>query len=56
MLEADINLKWVSTLSGNPKGNPRMPERGMTRFLNKNLIIRIFNFLIILDVNCWKQS
>ena len=33
MLEADINIKWVSTLSNNPKGNPRMPDRGMTRLI-----------------------
>jgi len=45
MLEADVNLKWVSTLSGNPKGNPRMPERGMTRL-----------FLLIIDVNFLKLS
>ena len=30
VLEPDINLKWVSTLAGNPK-NARMPERGLVR-------------------------
>jgi hypothetical protein len=33
VLEADVNIKWVSTMSGNVKGNPRMPERGMCRFI-----------------------
>ena len=32
MLEADVNIKWVSTMANNPKGNPRMPERGMIRY------------------------
>jgi hypothetical protein len=31
MLEADINLKWTSTLSNNPKGNQRIPDRGLVR-------------------------
>lgn len=31
MTEADITLKWTATISGNPKGNPRMPDRGMVR-------------------------
>ncbi len=34
VLEADVNIKWVSTMSGNPKGNQRMPERGMCRYSN----------------------
>ena len=29
--EADINIKWTSTLSNNPKGNPRIPDRGIVR-------------------------
>jgi hypothetical protein len=37
VLEADVNIKWVSTMSGNAKGNPRMPERGMCRFTIKSL-------------------
>ena len=31
MTDADITLKWTATISGNPKGNPRMPDRGMVR-------------------------
>ena len=31
MTEADVNLKWTATISGNPKGNNRMPDRGMIR-------------------------
>lgn len=26
--DADINLKWTSTISGGEKGNSRNPERG----------------------------
>ena len=31
ILEADILLKWTATLSNNPKGNHRIPERGLIR-------------------------
>ena len=31
MTEADMNLKWTSTLSNNVKGNPKVPDRGIVR-------------------------
>jgi len=38
-------LKWTSTVSGNAKGNVRMPERGMIRLI---IIINIINKLKML--------
>ena len=31
MEETDAYLKWTSTLSNNPKGNFRTPDRGLVR-------------------------
>ena len=28
----DLDLKFIGTLSGTEKGNPRKPERGLIRF------------------------
>ena len=39
--EADMNLKWTATVSGNQKGNQRMPERGMIRCQLMEVIVRI---------------
>lgn len=41
MRDADINLKWVSTISGLEKGNARNPERGINRHQFLELLIRI---------------
>ncbi len=39
--EADINLKWTATISGNVKGNPRIPDRGMIRCQFFECLVRL---------------
>lgn len=39
--DADLNLKWVSTISGIEKGNPRNSERGVNRHQFLELLVRI---------------
>lgn len=37
----DLDLKFIGTLSGTEKGNPRKPDRGMIRFQFMEVLIRI---------------
>ncbi|EGR29347.1 leucine rich repeat protein [Ichthyophthirius multifiliis] len=39
--DADINLKWTATISGGEKGNPRNPERGISRHQLMEALVRI---------------
>lgn len=38
---SDLDLKFIGTISGTEKGNPRKPDRGMIRFQFLEVWVRI---------------
>ena len=43
----DLDLKFISTVSGLEKGNPRKPERGLVRHQFIEVLVRIAEELLI---------